>query len=335
MSDRQTANDIKKWLGLQNTPKSAAAKHRGKSIDKSIGNAGGSGGDNGYAGDDAPDGAEDNRTQEGVQNLSDALQTGDEPEKFELKDCETGEPVTLDGIGGNSTKAVPPIGFENCEAKRKPTMEDLAGKMIFRATYSTIYSDPNFESVTVYSLSSAEFYSFVSTGTAWAQSESTGGCPPQLGYVSDTGTSGSWTGRPGAYWRPGSGDPYCGYATNDRRANYTASTSTEYKQAYIDNFEAPTWDPNDKNHLSYNAEKGCIEPLCPNLNPHVLDKFKECQDEQILCDADGNKVHVKINADGTMDVTQQKHGQTATIKDGKVSSVKKITESQSERIFGN
>lgn len=330
MSDMR--ENLQKWLGIKDLERGLASVRKGSAVPKSIGSGGGQA-TNANGGDAGSNIDEDDRPVD--QTLSDALQTGDEPEKFELKDCETGEAVTLDGIGGNGTKATSPIGFENCEAKRKPTMSDLDGKTIFRTTYFTIYSDPNFENVTVYSLSSAEFYSFVSTGTAWAQSESTGGCPPQIGYVSDTGTSGSWTGRPGAYFIPGSGNPYCGFKSADRQAAYNTSTSTEYKQAYIDNFEAPSWDENDQNHLNYNAEKSCIEPLCPELNPHVLDKFKECQDEMILCDADGNKVHVKINTDGTMDVTQEKHGQTATIKDGKVTSVKKITESQSERIFGN
>lgn len=328
MSDMR--ENLQKWLGIKDLERGLANVRKGGAVPKSIGSGGGQAANANEGGDAGDDVDEDDRPVD--QTLSDALRAGDEPEKFELKDCETGEAVTLDGIGGNGTKAVPPIGFENCEAKRKPTMEDLEGKTIYRSVYWSNYS--GFDAITVYSLSSAEFYSFVAQGVSYAQSESNGGCPPNIGYVSDTGTSGSWVGQPHGLFSSGQGT-FCRYLTTDRRANYTANTSTEYKQAYIDNFEAPSWDENDQNHLNYNAEKSCIEPLCPELNPHVLDKFKECQDEMILCDADGNKVHVKINADGTMDVTQEKHGQTAIIKDGKVTSVKKITESQSERIFGN
>ena len=94
----------------------------------------------------------------------------------------------------------------------------------------------------------------------------------------------------------------------------------------------PKWPAVDKNHLVWNKDKKCFEPLCPELNTQVLDKYKGCEDERILCDADGNKVKVKVDGD-VVKVTQEKYGQTAEIKNGKVTAVKKLTESQLEAEF--
>ena len=322
---------LRKWLNLQEEQrKQRLAKRSGIAIGKAIGNAlmnpNGS-----VAPNDSPDGTPEQQDGD-KEKLTARLEYGDEIEDFQLYDCETGEPVTLDGIGGNDSEPKYPLGFENCEAAKKPTMADLDGKTIFRTTYYTIYYDPNFEPVSVYSLSSAEFYSFVNTGTAWAQSKSSGGCPPQIGYVNDTGTTGSWTGRPGAYFRPDSGDPYCGYATADRQAAYATSTSIGWKQAYIDSFIAPTWNENDKNHLVLDGN-GCFSTLCPDHNTQVLPKYQGCNDELILCDENGKENKIKVNPDGSIDVVQSEFNQTATIKNGKVVAVKKLTESQKEREF--
>ena len=92
------------------------------------------------------------------------------------------------------------------------------------------------------------------------------------------------------------------------------------------------WPAPDKNHLTWNKGKGCFEPLCPELNNQVLDKYKSCEEERILCDKDGNKVKVTVDGD-TVKVTQAKYNQTAEIKNGKVQTVKKLTESQKEAEF--
>ena len=49
------------------------------------------------------------------EKLITPLQVGDEQEKLKLYDCETGEEVTIDGLGGNESKPMYPAGFENCE----------------------------------------------------------------------------------------------------------------------------------------------------------------------------------------------------------------------------
>ena len=92
------------------------------------------------------------------------------------------------------------------------------------------------------------------------------------------------------------------------------------------------WPAVDKNHLNWNKGKGCFEPLCPEINTAVSDKFKGCEKERILCDKDGNKVKVEVDGN-TVKVTQAKYNQTAEIKNGKVQSVKKLTESQTEAEF--
>ena len=92
------------------------------------------------------------------------------------------------------------------------------------------------------------------------------------------------------------------------------------------------WPAVDKNHLNWNKGKGCFEPLCPDLNTAVSDKFKGCEKERILCDKDGNKVKVEVDGN-TVKVTQAKYNQTAEIKNGKVQTVKKLTESQTEAEF--
>ena len=51
-----------------------------------------------------------------------------------------------------------------------------------------------------------------------------------------------------------------------------------------------------------------------------------------VIDKDGNKVKVTIDGD-TVKVTQAKYNQTAEFRNGKVTAVKKLTESQTEAEF--
>ena len=92
------------------------------------------------------------------------------------------------------------------------------------------------------------------------------------------------------------------------------------------------WPAVDKNNLNWNKEKGCFEPLCHEMNTAVSDKFKECQKEHVLCDKDGNKVKVEVDGNGVK-ITQAKYNQTAEFRNGKVTAVKKLTESQTESEF--
>ena len=63
-----------------------------------------------------------------------------------------------------------------------------------------------------------------------------------------------------------------------------------------------------------------------------MDKYKACEDERILCDKDGNKVKVEVDGNGVK-ITQAKYNQTAEFRNGKVTAVKKLTESQTEAEF--
>lgn len=329
MTTQTDISNARRWLEIEDLTRVLKEIRSGVPMGVAFGNSAGLG-QTTSASDDI---TETNKTPNGkddVEAMRKPLQVGDKPEKFELKDCETGEAVTLDGIGGNGTKAVPPVGFDNCEVAKKPTMQDLEGKTIFRASYTAFAEQPEYK----YSLGSSYFYAFVARGINAVKSDTSSGCEPEIGTVTDTGSLGEWSGVAYIWYIPTSGDGYCGRSASTQKwAAYSTSNSTEWKQAYIDSFEAPVWDAADKNHLNYNTEKGCIEPLCPDLNPHVSEKFQECQDEFILCDEDNKKVHVKINSDGTMDVTQEQYGQTATIKDGRVSSVKIPAKSQLDRLF--
>ncbi|AUZ06367.1 hypothetical protein ADP71_31890 [Vitreoscilla sp. C1] len=316
MSDRQTANDLAKWIGPQRQPKTASAKQRGKPIDKSIGNAGGSGlGDQAYTGDDAPTGSEDNRPVD--HTLREELRVGDEPEKFELKDCETGEPVTLDGIGGNGTKAVPPVGFEDCVP---PTVDSGYVSGVYWTVSTDVGKLGYPKTPILVNFAAQTRQKAVDAGLA-----SIPFVPESLTNAIESSMDGTFGG--GFNMCHQTGCDSVGFAISRRLCSANPNPICDLPPPIA------VWPENDRNHLNYNTEKGCIEALCPDLNPHVSAKYKSCQDEMILCDKDGNKVHVKINVDGTMDVTQEKHGQTATIKDGKVASVKVLSETQLDRIF--
>ena len=115
-----------------------------------------------------------------------------------------------------------------------------------------------------------------------------------------------------------------------RTASLITSKSTAFKQAYIDSFVAPTWPENDKNHLKLGSDN-CFGTLCPEHNNQVSPKYKDCQDEMILCDENGKKNKITVNADGSVDILQGDFNQVSTVKNGKVISVKKLTESQKER----
>ena len=124
------------------------------------------------------------------------------------------------------------------------------------------------------------------------------------------------------YWSP----------TSNLTRGYTSKKFKDFTQEEKFNICSGTWPAVDKNHLVWNKGKGCFEPLCPELNTAVSDKFKECQKEHILCDKDDNKVKVEVDGN-IVKVTQAKYNQTAEIKNGKVETVKKLTESQTEAEF--
>ena len=275
--------------------------------------------DKGESGGD--EGAGDN------EDLKGPLKPGDEPEKLKLFDCETNEEVTIDGLGGGSGPAYP-TGFDGCQKPKKPTMDDLVDKIIYIHTLKRKSRSIDDETRS-YSIDKARFYENASTARSFVNSAQ---CPPpeypnavcldvqeqqmenSISYSRSIQSSGLTM--------------QIAYA----QASYGECTSIACKQSYIDNWTEESWPAPDKNHLVWNAEKGCMEPLCPELNNQVSAKYQGCNDEMILCDEDGNKVKVQIE-NGEMKVTQAKYNQEATIKDGKVQSTKPLTAEQTAREF--
>ncbi len=244
--------------------------------------------------------------EDGNEDLKDKLKPGDEPEKFKLFDCETNEEVTLDGIGGGGAGPAYPTGFDEEKCKTGSFDCDVApSEMMIKYQAGDDPYAPN------------------PTWGPW--------------YIDETGWKDACVAA-GHEMRASGVNEYCYYKKGTQYENipvpsvkvtYSGLTQSEQDE-YCE--RQGQWPAPDKNHLVWNEEKGCMEPLCPELNNQVADKYKACNDELILCDEDGNKVKVTIDGD-EMKVTQAKHGQEATIKNGKVQSTKPLTPEQIARAF--
>ena len=277
-------------------------------------------------------GGTDENNNEGAKE---PLKEGDEPEKFKLFDCETGEEVTIDGLGGGGAGPAYPTGFEDCKGQVKPTLEELIQNNVTIYRSSVHYDAPN-ETIpannyyyTSESSAQSGLPALKSSALAYANGKSQHGCEAKIVPPSDGMLYGAW-----AQWKGQSGQGSCSDTIGFAAQVYgiSSSNSVEWKQAYLDNWGGNDWPAPDKNHLVWNEEKGCMEPLCPDLNTQVSEKYKGCNDEMVLCDEEGNKVKVTIE-NGEMKVTQAKHGQEATIKNGKVQSTKPLTSEQIARAF--
>ena len=320
----------RKFLGIKDPSSSLENGRTGGVIGRTAGRAGGAGGGGALDSDSVPEGSDDDESAEKGDGGADAgnrLKPGDDADRLEdLYDCETGEEVTIDGFGEKGSERYP-TGFENCDAPKPPTMADLDGKTIFVCRYYSNF-DSNVKEEIVYALDKSAYTSKKTKALAMANAASSKECVGQVVPTeSDIGTSGVYRCELMALY----GGVGC---RSDGRAyisEYRTSTSTVDKQEYIDSFELK-WPAVDKNHLTWNKEKGCFEPLCPELNTAVSDKFKGCEKERVLCDKDGNKVKVEVDGNGVK-ITQAKYNQTAEFRNGKVTAVKKLTESQTEAEF--
>ena len=311
-SDKET---WRKFLGIKDP--SAGLKNRrvGGAIGRTAGRSGGAGGGGSLDADSVPEGEDGDSAEkgDGAADAGKQLKPGDKADRLEdLYDCETGEEVTIDGIGGGGSQPSYPTGFNDCKE------QDV---------------DPSFE---------AGYY-----WLAEGYNEPVGGYPPVISSTahqtkeparsSALSLGGGQTSPPNAEIQKfidGTTDSVSG-TTGGVRYLMTISRkscSTDYNQVCDLPPPKPKWPAVDKNHLTWNKEKGCFEPLCPELNNQVLDKYKTCEKERILCDKDGNKVKVTVDGD-TVKVTQAKYNQTAEIKNGKVQSVKQLTESQTAAEF--
>ena len=275
----------------------------------------------------------------GNEGLEEELKIGDEPEKFKLFDCDTEEEVTIDGLGGGGAGPAYPTGFEECKGQNKPTLEELIANNV------TIYRSriKHYVPSGAAGVSDALFY-YASQSAAesaqeglkgnvnsFAKTHSKHGCDIQM---IPNGQGGASIYMAMAVWKGADGLGTCEATTGYAAELFAveASNSVEWKQAYIDNWDGDVWPAVDRNHLVWNEEKECMEPLCPDLNNQVSEKYQGCNDEMVLCDEEGNKVKVKIE-NGEMKVTQAKFGKESTIKDGKVQSTKNLTPEQLAREF--
>ena len=323
MSMNKTDRDNwRKFLGIKDPQTAIDAARIGGDIGKTYGRSGGSVGGGSFDGENPPEGEEEESAEkgDGGADAGNRLKPDDDADRLEdLYDCETGEKVTIDGLGDKSSEQFP-TGFQDCKADKPPTMADLEGKIIFITTanyYWYIGKDG-----ASYDLNESGFLSYKSASINWANSKSTGGCSAS---ISESEFQLVATPLGGNGCNPVAQNYYS-------EINLAKSASTASKQQYIDNWKGSVWPAADRNHLTWNKDKGCIEPLCHNLNTAVSDKFKDCEKERILCDKDGNKVKVEVDGN-TVKVTQAKYNQTAEIKNGKVQTVKKLTESQTEAEF--
>ena len=308
----------RKFLGIKDPQTALDAARIGGDIGKTAGRAGGSVGGGSFDGENPPEGEDEEGAEkgDGGADFGEKLKVGDEFDRAEdLYDCETGEEVTLDGFGEKGTERYP-TGFQDCKTS---DVED---------GYNPAY---------YWYQRSAR--SIAGSGTSEVVSESYHQTKKQAlaaTWQNDELQSkfdGDFIGSAAAPEIPGCNQIGCVIlGATITRGSCAGATNPQAIATCNMPPPKPKWPAVDRNHLTWNKDKGCFEPLCPELNNQVLDKYKTCEAERILCDKDGNKVKVTIDGD-TVKITQAKFNQTAEFRNGKVVAVKKLTESQTEAEF--
>ena len=315
MSMNKTDRDNwRKFLGIKDPSATLESGRVGGSIGRTAGRSGGGGGGGELDSDSVPEGEEEEGAEkgDGAGDAGEQIKVGDKFDRLEdLYDCETGEKVTIDGFGEKGSEKYP-SGFEDCkEQQTYPDFED--GYYWLAEGYNEpVGGPPPVISSTAHQTKEPARSSAISLGGGQTS-------PPNAviqKFIDGTTDSVSVN----------TGSVRCLMRISRK------SCSTDYNHVCDLPPPKPKWPAVDRNHLVWNKEKGCFEPLCPELNTAVSDKFKECQKERILCDKDGNKVKVEVDGNGVK-ITQAKYNQTAEIKNGKVQTVKKLTESQTEAEF--
>ena len=344
MTQQSNRDAWRKFLGISDARNGRADARTGVGVGRSAGRASGAGATDrdgnpeGEAGESAEKG-------NGALDASKRLKIGDKGDRLEdLYDCETGEKVTIDGLGSEGTEAYP-NGFDDCKNKTEvpPEGSPIYLTRLFKYNGSGSSGWVLSDSKTGFTVKRNTLYtSYISEGFGHIIGATPSECKSQL---SDVLTVISNSGAPeSAYSYNSSTQAQAGAVCLSSgpgvgAASFTANIETIQNPTLSQREEAarnenPAWPEADKNHLTWNKEKGCFEPLCPELNTQVGGKYNGCEEELELCDAPvgGKKVKVKIN-NGVTEVTQERYNQTATIKDGKVTSVKALSESQTEAAF--
>ena len=306
MSTNQSNKEAwRKFLGIKDHSATLESGRVGGSIGRTAGRSSGGSGGGELDSDSVPegDGTDGAEKGDGAADAGKQLKPGDNADRLEdLYDCETGEEVTIDGLGKKGSERYP-TGFQNCEGSKS---FPECGKNPEQLMVGFAFANINTGEYRAYDFWSPVGYE------ADACKKATDGTGVMVGGYCES-RSGQWQGLAGP-------------------ANKAYSELTESQKYNACVPFGGSWPAPDRNHLTWNKEKGCFEPLCPELNNQVLDKYKACEEDRILCDKDGNKVKVTVDGD-TVKVTQAKYNQTAEIKDGKVQTVKKLTESQTEAEF--
>lgn len=316
-----TNTDRENWrkaLGIKEPSSALDANRIGVDIGKTVGKAGGANSGGFIDSDSIPEGEDEQgaEKEDGAADAGKKLKVGDELDRLEdLYDCETSEEVTIDGIGKKGSERYP-TGFQDCET-----------------------SDVEYGYNPAYFWYQKSERSIVGSGTSEVVSESYHQTKKQALAATwqneelQSKFDGDFVGSAAAPEIPDCNQIGCVMlGATITRGNCAGATNPQAIATCNMPPPKPKWPAVDKNHLTWNKEKGCFEPLCPELNNQVLDKYKTCEKERILCDKYGNKVKVTIDGD-TVKVTQAKYNQTAEIKNGKVQAVKQLTESQTEAEF--
>ena len=319
MSMNKTDRDNwRKFLGIKDPQTALDAARIGAGIGKTVGNSGGQVGGGGFSDGNPPDGDDSDGAEkgDGAGDAGEQIKTGDELDRLEdLYDCETGEKVKIDGLGEKGSEQYP-TGFQDCK--------DSEVDLDYNPDYYWYQKSER-------AIAGGSTYEVISE--SYHQTKKQALAATWQNEKIQAHFSGSAMGSVAAPEIQGCYSIGCVVlGTNLIRGN--CSSATNQSAIATCNLPPPKnkWPAVDKNHLNWNKEKGCFEPLCPELNTAVSDKFKDCQKERILCDKDGNKVKVEVDGN-TVKVTQAKYNQTAEIKNGKVQTVKKLTESQTEAEF--
>ena len=307
----------RKFLGIKEPSAALDANRVGVDIGKSYGRSGGASSGGEIDADEIPEDEEEEGAEkgDGAADFGEKLKVGDEFDRAEdLYDCETGEEVTLDGFGEKGSERYP-TGFQDCkEGETDPSYED-SYVWYLRSTKSIVHGQNESDVISYYQTKSQAL------AATWQKSEI------QDFFKGDVAGSTATPEIDGCYQ---AGCVMLG--TTIAKTSCLGATDPAVIATCNLPHPKPKWPAVDRNHLTWNKDKGCFEPLCPEMNTAVSDKFKECQKEHVLCDKDGNKVKVEVDGNGVK-VTQAKYNQTAEVKNGKVQAVKKLTESQTEAEF--
>ena len=303
MMNKTDRDNWRKFLGIKDPSAALESGRVGGAIGRTAGRSGGGGGGGELDSDSVPegDGSSGAEKGDGAGDAGEQIKQGDKFDRLEdLYDCETGEEVTLDGFGEKGSERYP-TGFQDCNAT--PCDPADISKYYLRMGSDTICG-------TYRGIGTTPQNACGSAGHIWS--------PNKNPFDGSPSSASCWCGTAEGY---SGGNPAL---INSKPSQADGDLICEQ--------ESGKWPAVDRNHLTWNKEKGCFEPLCPELNNQVLDKYKTCEKERILCDKDGNKVKVEVDGN-TVKVTQAKYNQTAEIKNGKVQTVKKLTESQTESEF--